>query len=121
MRKTPYLTLSRAYIIALSFIALLSLLAYLTLDQLIKTQETSARVVNVSGRQRMLSQRTALLATLLVTQASQSEREPVREQLRSTLALLEQSHQGLIFGDDSNGLPGKPSVALQAIYFKGTF
>jgi PAS domain S-box-containing protein len=105
------------YALALSLIALLSLLGYLILTRTIQTQETDAAVINMSGRQRMLSQRTSLLALRLATTTDTAQRAELREQLVSATDLMERSHLGLLGGDSNLGLPGRPSAQLQALYF----
>ncbi|WP_291299855.1 hypothetical protein [Desulfosporosinus sp. BICA1-9] len=48
--------LTRTYASALSLIALWTLATFITMHQVILTQKDSARLVNVSGSQRWLSQ-----------------------------------------------------------------
>ena len=52
-----------AYVLALASIALLSAISHGVLDNVISAQKDSATVINIAGRQRMLSQRIALLAS----------------------------------------------------------
>ncbi len=56
------LSFSKKYIIALSLIALLSILAFFNLSKIIHAQANDGRVINISGKQRMLSQKIALFA-----------------------------------------------------------
>ncbi|MBD1861414.1 MULTISPECIES: ATP-binding protein [Trichocoleus] len=88
------------------------------LEQLSTSREINAAVVNVSGRQRMLSQRTALFALQLVCSRDEAERTRLQSVLLSALALMEQSHQGLLKGDARLKLPGRLSPALQTMYFE---
>jgi signal transduction histidine kinase len=100
---------------------LLSVLSFGTgfdLDQLNTTREINAAVVNVSGRQRMLSQRTALFVMQLVCSRDEEERDKLRSVLLEAIALMEQSHQGLLKGDTNLKLPGCLSPTLQAMYFE---
>lgn len=57
---SKYMTLT--YAISLTIIALLSGAVHLMLDQVIKQQSQTGKIVNISGQQRMLSQRAGLFA-----------------------------------------------------------
>ncbi|AEG61337.1 diguanylate cyclase domain-containing protein [Desulforamulus ruminis] len=109
--------LTKRYLLALGFIALLSITAYLNLHQLIKTQAASAAVINVSGRQRMLSQKTALLCFQLVESTEPSEREQIRNELTETLALMKYSHEKLMQGDMGLEMTVPLPEEVKAIYF----
>jgi diguanylate cyclase (GGDEF)-like protein len=104
--------LTRGYMIALSLIALLSIVVHLLLEHVIAEQSSSATVVNVSGRQRMLSQRIVMLADDY--HVSRSRETAAR--LEEAVDLMERSHQGLMNGSPDLGLPGHLSAASRAIY-----
>jgi PAS domain S-box-containing protein len=106
------------YVIALLLVATLTTAAWISLRLVISEQKSTAAIVNVSGRQRMLSQRTALFSSLLV-QAAPLERPGIRAKLREALALFERSHYGLLHGDAEMGLPATMSPTVRAMYFDG--
>lgn len=106
------------YVIALSLVALLSTAAWLSLHLVISEQNSTAAIVNVSGRQRMLSQRTALFSNLLVN-APKTERAAIRGKLKDAIQLMEHSHHGLTNGDAALGLPRTMSPIVHAMYFDG--
>jgi len=73
--------------------------------------------VHVSGRQRMLVQRTALLAQRLVSTNEQSERADVRKALLDTMSFMEQSHAALVHGDKGMNLPSRLPFTVRALFF----
>jgi diguanylate cyclase (GGDEF)-like protein/PAS domain S-box-containing protein len=105
------------YAIALTLIASLSTAAWISLDLIITKQKSTAAIVNISGRQRMLSQRIALLSNLLV-HAETKDRTQIRDKLNESIKLFASSHQALINGDESLGLPPSMSETVHAMYFK---
>ena len=106
------------YVIALSLVATLSTGAWISLHLVISEQKSTAAVVNVSGRQRMLSQRIALFSNLLVN-APKAERPLVRGKLKEAIGLMARSHHGLTHGDKEMELPNTISPAVRSLYFDG--
>jgi len=100
---------------ALTLIAALSLTSHIVLDRTLVAHSGAASVINVSGRQRMLSQRIASLAAQLALGDAQ-----VRGDLVRATDELERAHARLIRGDPAQGLPAPTSPKLRAIYFSGS-
>jgi HD-GYP domain-containing protein (c-di-GMP phosphodiesterase class II) len=109
-------SIRRRYTLGLALIALLTIVAGVFLQLVVSTQERNANVINVAGRQRMLSQRATLFASQLIFAPAQN-RAASREALRDALNLMERSHNGLIRGDAELRLIGQPSPAIRALYF----
>ena len=117
--------LSRARIWAnLCYLEILPIIALTTcfdLGEIISAREINAAVINISGRQRMLSQRAALLALRVVFTRDSFEQKKLLDKMVAAIELMERSHNGLIHGDAEMRLPGQPSRQIQSIYFEAPF
>ncbi len=116
MKKISVKSITRNYILALSIVAVLSVLSFLILRTIISTEETKAAAINVSGRQRMLSQRIALYSLRLVVADSSEKRHELLGELRKAMSQMAEVHTSLTTGDLKRGLP-KPSANIKKIYF----
>ena len=105
-------SLTWRYVLALSLVAMASTGAWISLHLVIDSQESTAALVNVSGRQRMLSQRTAMLAMALL-------RDPIKAQadMARAVSLMESSHLGLTEGNAQLNLPATLSDTVRGLYF----
>ncbi len=108
------MTTSR-YVVALTLIALLSVTSFILLRRVIVAQERFAAVINVSGRQRMLTQRLALLAAQIAN-APETDQDGLRHDMEKAAALMRRSHEGLMHGDASLGLPPMTEPSIVAMY-----
>jgi nitrate/nitrite-specific signal transduction histidine kinase len=97
--------LRRRYTIALGAVALFAVLAQLKIQHSIQQQEQDSRVINIAGRQRMLSQSLAKLALNIGTAEERSDLERHVREMRAVLDQWSSSHAALLRGDPGQGLP----------------
>jgi len=105
MRYRLSFTLTQAYLISFILLAMWAFFGYFTMHRQISAQEKYAQLINVSGRQRMLSQRTALLALRFFEFHRNSDRAELLDLKRS----MEKDHLYL--------LSNLPEPSLYRIYF----
>ncbi|WP_088329916.1 diguanylate cyclase [Lacimicrobium sp. SS2-24] len=109
---SKYMTIT--YVVSLSVIALLSLAVHVVLDKVIQQQGQTAKIVNISGQQRMLSQRASLYTLNYLTTGSEESRNLAED---ATNLMLE-NHQFLISQKSSKeGF----SDALNSMYFSAPY
>ncbi|MGB5417761.1 type IV pili methyl-accepting chemotaxis transducer N-terminal domain-containing protein, partial [Algibacter sp.] len=106
--------LSRLYIIALSAIALTIIVSQILIRKHLNDQQSDSSVINVAGRQRMLSQKLTKEIVLLSAESSLENKILLKEKIKKTLNLWELSHYALQKGNDSLGLPGTNSPSISA-------
>lgn len=103
-------------IVASIAVMLLLVGSYIVAERGLAANQKNSVVINISGRQRMLSQRIATLSNDLLIYPE--ERQDTRHTLLAAINLMEKSQQGLIRGDEALGLPGNPSRQIKRIMFE---
>ncbi|KAB1067165.1 histidine kinase [Tamlana haliotis] len=106
--------LSRLYIIALSAIAVSVIVSQILIRNHLSNQETDSSVINVAGRQRMLSQKLTKNVVSLSAENSVETRILIKNKIKETLKLWELSHHALQNGSDSLGLPEDNTDEIRA-------
>lgn len=110
--------LGRWYILALSVIALAAIVGQVLIQSHLSGQLSDSRIVNVAGKQRMLSQEISKTVLLLKPGQSTTERKTTLRNLETSVSLWKTSHQGLQSGNDSLQLPGHNSSAIVALFLE---
>lgn len=110
-------SLTVRYIVGLTLIAVLLVAAYYIMERAVVGEQATAAIINISGRQRMLSQKAVLLSQQLVISVDPGERARLRAELRQVVESMREAQQALVYGDAAQGLPGGLSPAVQALMF----
>jgi diguanylate cyclase (GGDEF)-like protein len=106
--------LTRTYITALTLIAVLSGAVHFLLDYVIASQSSNAEIINIAGRQRMLSQRIGMSAISWV----QSGDLNARERLVDSAAVMKRTHEHLTGRTNSAEPHVWLSPAISSLYFE---
>ncbi|MFC1603279.1 diguanylate cyclase domain-containing protein [Pseudomonadota bacterium] len=115
--KTFTSSITSRYRIALGLIAILSCLSYLSLSFAIKEEENSSTIINLSGRQRMLSQHIVLVSSQLITAKHSNRYTEQKTNLLNAIQLMKEEHGILIHGHKNPGSSPELSPEMKAIYF----
>lgn len=113
-----FLRIRKWYILALSGIALLIIVAQILIQLHLNSQLSDSRVINVAGRQRAYSQKLVKEALILTELADADSKQHIISELQRTLNVWKVSHHGLQFGNDSLGLPVEDDAEILALYDK---
>ncbi|NEN93359.1 MAG: response regulator [Okeania sp. SIO3H1] len=105
--RKPYPThrLTVLYIVGLSVIAGLFIFEQFLVETSLRYQLTSSRVINIAGRQRMLSQRLSKVALAIQSSSDSEVRKKRQQELEDVIDIFQDSHEGLQKGDSDLGLP----------------
>lgn len=88
--------LTRLYVMALTAVAVLSMLGQILIQVFLNSLLDDSHVVNIAGRQRMLSQQLAKTSILLCRpDIFQADAEYYSHDIKDIISLWEQSHEGL--------------------------
>ncbi|ALJ03797.1 histidine kinase [Pseudalgibacter alginicilyticus] len=110
--------LRKLYIIALSAIALTVITSQIFVRKYLNNQQSDSSVINVAGRQRMLSQKLTKEILLFSLATSKENKLELKDKLKETLFLWGVSHRALQNGNDSLGLPGNNSMVITDMFSK---
>lgn len=101
------------YISGLLLIAFLTLGSHLVTDSIIRRQQDTARLVNLSGRQRMLSQRIIKIAIERAIHRTPKGDHAAQRVLRESVDRMALVHKGLMHGSDALQIPVPPDSVIQ--------
>lgn len=114
-------TFTRHYLIAIALLAILSSSAFYALKTALRTSESTAFIVNLSGNQRMLSQRIALYSHLyylnILDQKNYNEHTRIRELLNKASVEMRNANERLLSGEISPGHKREQSYEIYTLYF----
>ena len=108
--------INKRYAAALLATATLLLISQIVIQLTITNMKSDSRVVNISGRQRMLSQRITKCALGIYLAPSDEDRKRQLVELALSKDLWRKSHLGLRYGDEELGLPGDNSPEVVNLF-----
>lgn len=108
--------LRKLYIFALLTIAVTVILSQILIQYNLNNQLSDSRIINISGKQRMLSQKLTKEVLILnfTTDSAKISEGIIR--LNETISLWKFNHYALENGNDSLGFPKKKSFALTQLF-----
>lgn len=114
---TPQLArwLRTRYILAIFLMVSLIVAAQLILQTFQSGLDNSAYLVNIAGRQRMLSERLVKLSFVLSGE-SPFKKEDLREEFKKALSFWEHSHRALVDRPSQGKLSGSNSAAISELF-----
>lgn len=115
MRETQ--KIKRLFSIAFLVTFIIICTDYFLLRQFMTTQDHSASMINISGRQRMLSQRTIIWSERLLDASSDKEREAARKSLQEISQEMRHANYLLTDAHTHIGEVTQSNETLKAVYF----
>ncbi len=108
--------LTRHYIAALLTLAVIAIASQILVQFQLAQQAADARVINIAGKQRMLSQRISKDVLALSSITNSAMLHQYRKELEQNIARWETSQRGLQTGSSDLGLPGNNSAIVQRLF-----
>ncbi len=108
--------LRRLYLFALLTIAITVLLSQLLIQYNLNSQLSDSRIINISGKQRMLSQKLTKEVLILNFVTDTAKKNEEINSINETLSLWKITHFNLEKGNDSLGFPKEKSATLSVLF-----
>lgn len=109
-------TLSIRYLIALSAIAFMILLSNLLVQHKLHQLLNDSRVINVAGRQNMLSQKLSNISLQIKSGLNEQQKAEIICELENTLGLLTRSQNALLKSDPEMLVEAKNSAETKKLF-----
>ncbi len=91
---------SSRYIVALIFLTLVIMGSQILMQTTIKASKSDSRIINISGRQRMLSQKITKASLKMLKAENERTFNLAKEELSGAFTLWSQSHEDLQYGSE---------------------
>ncbi|PWJ42877.1 sensor histidine kinase [Sediminitomix flava] len=95
LRELNFRGLGRLYIVAISIVVIVMLATQVLIQNFINSQQQDATVVNIAGRQRMLSQKITKVALQIIHPVENADLPSLQEELKQARSLWNDSHTKL--------------------------
>jgi serine phosphatase RsbU (regulator of sigma subunit) len=103
--------------LALLFIAILSISSKIVIEDFIQEQSMFSKVINVSGKQRMLSQRIMLLIQSLNSQKFNDGYNIMKADLINCIQIMRKENENLAYGNKIDGISKITNSEIERSYF----
>lgn len=103
--KSPAKRITRIYIVALFLVGLITVVSQFLIRYVLENQSADSRVINIAGRQRMLSQKLTKTVLIIYQEDNETDFAKQHKELQDIIMLWEKSHHALQFGDTSLQIP----------------
>ncbi|MEN0003730.1 MAG: ATP-binding protein [Bacteroidota bacterium] len=107
-----FTNLSRRYFLALSILAIIIIVSQTLVQNYLQDQLGDSRIVNLAGRQRMLSQKLSKEVLQLVEENNPEQRTAIKERLAATQESWSIAHYALKERSPESDLSGKNSATI---------
>lgn len=114
--KKTYKKIEKRYILVAIILLLLFTSRQIAIQFLINHDKGMSTIINISGRQRMLSQKITKEILLISEGGSKQRLDPYIEDLEVSLNLFENSHYDLVYGNKYEGLRYKNSPRTKTLF-----
>jgi two-component system sensor histidine kinase DegS len=104
------------YLFALITIAVTVLLSQLLIQYNLNSQLSDSRIINISGKQRMLSQKLTKDVLILNFITDSLEKKNKIDQISNTISQWKFNHYSLVNGNDTLGFPKEKSPKLTQLF-----
>lgn len=114
--KLKFEKLGIFYLFALCVIAFSIIISQVLVQRFISEQTNDSHLVNISGRQRMLSQQISKCALLLGEISNANKKVQTLNELEIALKEWKEAHQALQYGNNALGVNGRTSKKTEELF-----